>query len=292
MSGPSDWPLPDDGVRLTVPQYVLERLKKNPLTRGLYVRAAGYYPTALGHYVRRDLHSDDLFLYCVGGEGTVTVDGANHSVGAGDLMMLPNGVTHVYGANPQRPWTLYWVHFAGEQSKAFWSYLEFNREQPVARVGLSASLAAALAGIVQSLEGDFLESSLIYGSNMLRQVLAQLQMTRLQNRETRSQFSVDTIHEVMRKSLHDELDLNTLAQTANMTRHAFCRRYKAITGVSPYKHYLYLKMKRACHFLDATDQSITEIAELMGYRDPYYFSRIFRQVMGMPPSQYRSRNYG
>lgn len=292
MSGPSDWPLPDDGIRFIVPRYLLERLHKNVLTKGLYIRAVGYYPNAAGHHVERNRHADDLFLYCVGGEGYLRAEGIDYTVTAGDLIMLPQGVPHVYGSCGERPWTMYWVHFAGTDATAFWRYLGCAEDQRVASLGTNARLTAALEALAQMGAAVLLENTLVYGSNLLREVLALMQMMKAQSRETRSQFCVDTIHALMHESLHIELDLDTLAQAANMTRHAFCRRYKTITGVSPYKHYLYLKIKRACHLLDATDQSITEIAEVMGYKDPYYFSRIFRQVMGMPPSQYRARFYG
>lgn len=292
MSGPSDWPLPEDGARFIVPRHLLDVLKKNELTRGLHIRAAGYYPNAAGHYVERHRHTDDLLLYCVGGEGSLQVQGAHHHVGTGDLLMLPKGVSHTYGASADRPWTVYWTHFAGHNVDSFWRYLEFNKDHPVASLGMTSRLTSALEALLQVGSTHYLENSLIYGSNLLREILTLMQMMKAQNRETRSQFSIDAIHAVMRDNLHMELDLDTLARTANMTRHAFCRRYKAMTGVSPYKHYLYLKMKRACHFLDATDQSVTDIAEVMGYSDSYYFSRIFRQIMGMPPSQYRARRYG
>lgn len=292
MSGPSDWPLPDDGIRFIVPQYLLDRLRGNVLTRGLYMRAVGYYPKAAGHRVDRGRHADDLFLYCVGGEGYLKVEGTDYPVAAGDLIMLPQGVAHAYGSSEERPWTMYWVHFAGTDARAFWRYLGCTEDEHVARLGTNARLTAALESLVQVGTSHFLENSLVYGSNLLREVMTLMQMMRAQNRETRSQFCIDTIHALMHESLHMELDLDTLAQAANMTRHAFCRRYKTITGVSPYKHYLYLKIKRACHLLDVTDQSVTDIAEVMGYKDPYYFSRLFRQVMGMPPSQYRARYYG
>lgn len=292
MSGPSDWPLPESGVRFIVPQYLLNVLQSGELTRGLHIRAVGYYPNAAGHHVERGNHSDDLLLYCVGGEGELQVHGAHHSVATGDLLMLPKGISHTYGASAHRPWTVYWIHFAGQEVEAFWNYLGFNSEHPVASVSMTPRLIGALEALTQVCTTDFLETSLVYGSNLLREILTLMQLIKVQNRETRSLFSIDAIHAVMHDSLHMELDLDTLARTANMTRHAFCRRYKIITGVSPYKHYLYLKMKRACHFLDTTDQSVTYIAEVMGYSDPYYFSRIFRQIMGMPPSQYRARRYG
>lgn len=292
MSGPSDWPLPKDGVRFIVPRLYLKTLQSAPISSSLYLRAVGYYPKAKGHVVRRTRHNDDLILYCLGGEGTLQVDGNMYAVRKGDLMMLPQGLAHLYVASDHNPWTLYWIHFGGHDVPHFWSYLELNQERPVAHVGTSPRLTASFQALSEISTANLMEHSLTYGSALLREILTLIKLTKLENDEGSRRFSIDAIHGVMQQSLHTDLNLDTLAQTANMTTHAFCRRYKAITGVSPYKHYLYLKMKRACHFLDATDQSIGHIAELMGYSDPYYFSRLFKQVMGMPPTKYRRKKFG
>lgn len=292
MSGPSDWPLPDDGVRFIVPQSLQTALQINPLTRGLYMRAVGYYPNARGHLVERTEHTDDLLLYCVGGEGSLSTPDQTYKVNNGDVLLLPRGIAHSYGASTQRPWTVYWMHFSGADVDAFWKHLGCMNKGIVAHVGVTARLTGSMESLIKVGSNDLLEQSLVYGSNLLREILTLMRVMRDKRQDVAGGFCIDTIHSLMQKTLHIDLDLDTLAQTANMSRHAFSRRYKALTGVSPYRHYLFLKMQRACQLLDATDQTVTQIAEVMGYRDPYYFSRIFRQIIGMPPRQYREKRYG
>jgi len=291
MSGPSDWPLPEDGVRFIVPHSLVSALQNNDLTRGLYLRAMGYYPNARGHYVNRDEHTDDLVLYCVGGEGSLSTGGQTYQVAKGDVLLLPRGVPHSYGASSERPWTVYWMHFSGTDAEAFWRHLGCIGRGFATQVGVTARLSGSMESLIKIASRDLLENSLIYGSNLLREILTLLKVMRDKSQESSSSFSVDAIHAFMHKSLHIDLDLDTLAQTANMSRHAFSRRYKTLTGVSPYRYYLYLKMQRACQLLDATDQTVAQVAEVMGYRDPYYFSRVFRQIIGMPPSQFRKKRY-
>ena len=292
MSGPSDWPLPEDGVRFIVPQSLLHALQSNALTRGLYMRAVGYYPNARGHTVERFEHTDDLLLYCVGGEGSLSTTDQTYSVNKGDVLLLPRGMAHKYGASSERPWTVYWIHFAGTDVDAFWKHLGCIDKGVVSHVGVTSRLTGSMESLIKVGSGDLLEHSLVYGSNLLREILTLMKVMRDKSQDFASGFCIDKIHAFMQESLHIDIDLDTLAQTANMSRHAFSRRYKALTGVSPYRHYLFLKMQRACQLLDATDQTVAQIAEVMGYRDPYYFSRVFRQIIGMPPRQYREKRYG
>ena len=68
----------------------------------------------------------------------------------------------------------------------------------------------------------------------------------------------------------------------------FATKYKALTGYSPIKHFLNMKMEHACHLLDTGDLSVKGVAAALGYDDPLYFSRSFNKTVGMPPRSYRN----
>ncbi len=62
----------------------------------------------------------------------------------------------------------------------------------------------------------------------------------------------------------------------------FVRRF----GVSPSQYVKKLKIEKACQLLWINKYSVTQIAEMLGYSDVYYFSRQFKEHMGVAPSQY------
>jgi AraC family transcriptional regulator, arabinose operon regulatory protein len=53
-----------------------------------------------------------------------------------------------------------------------------------------------------------------------------------------------------------------------------------------------LRMHRACQLLDTSNHSIKSIAALVGYQDQMYFSRVFRAINEVPPSEYRRLRKG
>jgi YesN/AraC family two-component response regulator len=57
--------------------------------------------------------------------------------------------------------------------------------------------------------------------------------------------------------------------------------------MSPIDYFIKLKIHYACQLLSQSDMKIKEIADKTGYDDPYYFSRLFKQVMGKSPKEYR-----
>lgn len=50
-------------------------------------------------------------------------------------------------------------------------------------------------------------------------------------------------------------------------------------------------MTEACKLLQSTDLPIYQVAQRLGYGDPYYFSRQFRKAVGVSPRTYRKGGY-
>ena len=69
---------------------------------------------------------------------------------------------------------------------------------------------------------------------------------------------------------------------------AFRSAFRQHTGVSPSEYIIGQRISAACRLLSQTDKSVSAIAADVGYADQYYFSRLFRKKMGMPPLKYRA----
>jgi AraC-like DNA-binding protein len=59
-------------------------------------------------------------------------------------------------------------------------------------------------------------------------------------------------------------------------------------GFSPIDYFLRMKMQRAARMLDLTNLTVKDISGSVGITDPYYFSRLFKKVMGYSPTDYRN----
>ena len=289
MSSPSEWPLPEEGVRLLTPGFMLEKLREHPLTRDCYPTAMGFYPSAAGHRMRRHRHDDNLLLYCVEGSGRVRCHGQSCKVGAGDLVLLPREVPHSYAADKRTPWTIYWVHFLGRSAAAFLDYLGYREASPVVHSGVSPGLVAGFNQLAAVRESGYGSAAFINAANLLRQLLTQLALESSQQQASQtSALDLALVQGYMQDNLDRNLELEELAAVAHLSKYHFSSRYKTLTGYSPIKHYLHMKMQRACYLLDNSDMSIKAVAAALGYSDPLYFSRLFKKTLGLSPRAYRS----
>ncbi|WP_114418602.1 AraC family transcriptional regulator [Marinospirillum perlucidum] len=291
MSTTSDWPLPPDSLRYVLPQRLVQLLQKHPLTRDIYPLSFGHYRRARGHRMHRDRHDDELLIYCTEGEAVLTTGNQKIQVEAGDLLLLPSGEAHRYATPDANPWTIYWIHYSGPLAPYFRQYLGFSGQTRRLHLGRQPRLLVDFNGLLSVQDSGFREQPLIHAANRLRQLLTALPLSHsgIQPKQ-QTELDLDELHQQMRQNLEGRLDLDSLAATAGLSRYHFIARYKQMTGQTPIQHYLHMKIERACYLLDSGESSIRSIAEQLGYEDSYYFSRLFKKVMGVSPANYRRVN--
>ena len=77
-----------------------------------------------------------------------------------------------------------------------------------------------------------------------------------------------------------------------MGQTSFRAAFAETVGSTPRRYLEERRIEHAARALVETEQTIAQIAQSVGYSDPYHFSRVFKRVMGMPPKQYRAQRWG
>jgi len=87
--------------------------------------------------------------------------------------------------------------------------------------------------------------------------------------------------------LDSELSLQSLAQESGYSRVHFIRMFQAATGRSPHNYLLNMRVERARELLSNRELSLVEIALDCGFSSHSHMTRVFRQFLGVTPSEYR-----
>lgn len=86
-----------------------------------------------------------------------------------------------------------------------------------------------------------------------------------------------------------ELSLEKAAREAGLSPYYFSRLFKRETGDTFIDYVTKIRIEKAKQLVRDPKRSMKEVCFEVGYRDPAYFTRVFKKMVGCTPSQYRSR---
>jgi AraC-like DNA-binding protein len=93
----------------------------------------------------------------------------------------------------------------------------------------------------------------------------------------------------MLQHLNQPLQVATLASAVNFSPSHYSALFKRWTGCTPIDYFIRLRMRQACRLFENTSLNVKEVAAALGYDDPFYFSRAFKAVNQLAPTEYRQR---
>lgn len=278
--------------RLTVvPENVRKRCCSLPMVEALYITDIGAYPQAPHHYVERE-HGcrQAIMICCLGGKGTVRIQNEPFDLHAGHLIIIPPGIPHVYQADEQHPWSIFWIHFEGTQTQNALNSLGVTAKQPVLYVADTQMLRASFEEVMACLNYNYSDAGLLAMSSELMRLISRIKLhqNHPQAQRRTAENRIQGTIEFMQRHLDIALTLEELSAQAGQSVPYYSSLFKARTGQSPVAFFTQMKIRKACDLLAQTELSVKETAAALGYEDPYYFSRLFKKVQGLAPSDYRN----
>lgn len=280
-----------------LPISILSIMDKNPLTGDLYIYSLGYFTKAAHHYFNRPQGCDQfLLIYCKEGCGQIQVNNINYTLMPNQFIILPPNIKHQYQADKSDPWSIYWLHFKGEKAQ----YYADGLDKPI---GLKPSQDSEIEECLNlfekmyiTLKGGFGIENINYANACLNHFLSSLlyqNQYKRDNTTSKSEYKECIINWAiyyMHENINKSLTLKDISSYANYSTSYFYRKFIKETGIAPLAYFTLMKIDKACHLLTNTNMQINQIASLLGYSDPLYFSRVFTKIKKIPPRKYMIAN--
>ncbi|AOZ93456.1 response regulator [Paenibacillus crassostreae] len=112
-----------------------------------------------------------------------------------------------------------------------------------------------------------------------------------ENRESQSKEDIQAIVEKAQNYIvnnyHKDLGIEELSELVGLSASHFCMIFKQISGFTFLEYLTKCRLEKAKYILKNTNVKVYQIAPLVGYQDPKYFTQVFKKAIGKTPTEYR-----
>jgi AraC-like DNA-binding protein len=267
---------------------------QTPVLRSLLPVAVSFSCNNARAIHEKPCDGETLLLYCTRGTGWAEIGPRRYTINTGDMLVVPPREPRIYGAQTGNAWTFFSVRAIGTNLEFFLSQLGATSEQPLLKVGDDVRLLGWFTELLDMLQTDCGSAELIYASQTLAHLFSALICLQRENQRPDADVSrkIEDSISYMKQHLDEPLRAARLASIARMSLPHYFVLFKRETGCTPIDYFIHLRMQHARHLLAATAWSVKEVAAALGYEDPLYFSRVFKTINQVTPTQYRAKPSG
>ena len=238
--------------------------------------------------------SDMVLLYCCDGKGWCDCGDQRRDLRAGDLVLVPPGLAYSFGGDPTATSGLFWLRSTGRDLQKALERLDLATNATAVGVGVNGQPRSAFEQLLDLLGNARTVPQFVRAADLLSQILSVFANS---SRDThQGEFDIGRRIEqsisYMRQHLDQPMRAATLAARANISLPHYFALFKRLTGHTPIDYFIHLRMDRASELLNSTVLSVKEIAASLGYEDQFYFSRMFKAVHSVSPSEFRLKRTG
>ena len=237
-----------------------------------------------------------------GGRGEHVINGKQHPLGVGDLLIIPPGVTHGYMniADLRYYNILFTLH---ELGLPLHDFAELPGAEQILNTPQSQNAGCCCHLTNQAFEklrrmAHALHNLLVQQPEGMRftakaQLMTMLDFICRNFSDSQNYIAQDNVHRLnkladeLEKNFNQEWSVEKMCHITNLSRPVIFREFQRIYNTTPMDHLLSIRMRKACIMLTQTSKSIGEIALACGFVDSSYFILRFRKRTGMTPKQFR-----
>ena len=261
-------------------------MKLERRTASLYVQNTGCQQCPPGYGWGPGVRGHFLLHHVVCGKGSYTCRDKRYELGAGDTFLIYPGASVQYCADGADPWEYVWVGFSGLDAASYVEQTDFSPEEPVCWGRESEGIRQRMEAVYASFGTAPWQG--LEMTARLYDLLAFLMRTasRRQSAGSKAPDCAQLAAEYIINHYEEPISVEGLAAYTSVSHSSLYRRFIKRFQISPKRFLLEYRIERACALLADTGCSIQEVSNSVGFEDPFYFSRAFKDVKGVSPRQY------
>ena len=231
--------------------------------------------------------SDYHILYVTEGSGYAVFGEKRLQMTEGTLLIFLPWQIRNYGFHRNKESRSYYLHFNGSACEELMNELGLS-EGNYFYIGTSHSLTKQLDSLVEEFQQKREHYEYMCHSHML--AILTMISRKLSGTPQESSEAQKRINEICRyiyENCHKIESVGELAKMTHLSESRFTHLFSEAVGISPKAYILAARVDIAKELLTDTNRSVGSISESMGFSDQNYFSRVFKRLTDMSPTEYR-----
>lgn len=256
----------------------------------LYIYQCGSECCPSGHFYGPAVRDHYLIHYIHSGKGIFRVGDTTYRLHAGNgFLICPDQVTY-YQADEREPWHYSWIGFHGLKAETYLSDAGLSAEHPIFEYTQDDFIDHCFYEMADAYflkrGGNVRRFSYLY---LFLDKLTQLNTREITytSRENRRDAYVNETLFFIELNYSRRISVDTISNHVGLNRSYLNSLFKEAMGKSIQQYLIEFRVRKACELLENETISIGNVSRSVGYPDPLLFSKIFKNVQGITPSEYR-----
>lgn len=228
------------------------------------------------------LYPYNRLYFITEGEAAISLKDTQIHLRPGYCYLLPS--FQIVTANCKKSMTHYFIHFQEPENSPF-PLFDFYKTPREIKVDYDLTLTLFQTAVANRNQQTLEEYFYLHGAfNML---IAPF-FANVQQNIGEDPRLLKTI-EYINSHIEENIQISELANIISLTVNHYSHLFKTNFGISPKKYILQKKLEYAQSLLAKSFYNVNEIAHKLGFDNETYFSRLFREKIGIPPSDYKKQ---
>ena len=257
----------------------------------LYVYQCGMEQCPCGHAYGPAVRDHYLIHYIHSGKGIFKIGDTIYQLKAGSGFLICPDIITFYKADDEDPWRYSWIGFHGIKAESYLKDANLTLENPIFQYDQD-----------DFIEHCFIEMNNAYylkrGGEVQRLAYLYLFLNKLiqlnpeglyyDSADSRRDAYITQALQFIEMNYSRKITIDSISRHVGLNRSYFNSIFRSAMGLTLQEYLIEFRIRKACELLPNKDLTIGNISRSVGYNDPLHFSKIFKNVKGSTPTDYRN----
>ena len=236
------------------------------------------------------LRNHHIIHFIASGKGKYIKNGCEYELTAGDGFYCPPDEVLYYIADENDPWEYYWIGFSGVDAYWLLSAASLSSNKPIFHCNNSQQVIKSFLDVYNSY-GLELYNEIEMSGNLYKCLSTIIKESEsVAGKHRQSTDYIDISIRFIEHNYSRPISVNDIASSTGISRSHLYRLFMQELNITPNDYLIQFRISNACKLLRESNINISEAAYSSGFSDPLYFSRVFKRIKGMTPTEYSNNN--